>query len=137
MTKYIHVVMYLVFLISGSAMAADSISPTHVAGATTVDSSQAKALFDKGAAFVDIREDASWTAGRIPDAIHIELKKAFNETSLGNEVSKDENVIFYCNGHKCLRSSEASIKAVSWGYSKVFYYRDGYPAWKAAGYPVE
>ncbi|MDH3355217.1 MAG: rhodanese-like domain-containing protein [Chromatiales bacterium] len=112
-------------------------SPENVDGATTVDTAAVKKLFDKGVAIVDVRKDSDWQAGRISDAIHIELKKAFNEGSLGAEVKKGDEVVFYCNGHGCLRSSKATKKAVGWGYTKVYYYRDGFPAWKAAGYPAE
>jgi rhodanese-related sulfurtransferase len=33
-------------------------------------------------------------------------------------------------------STQASAKALFWGYKKVFYFRDGFSGWKAAGYPV-
>ena len=69
--------------------------------------------------------------------MHLELKKQFNEQSLSAVVGKDEAVVFYCNGEKCLRSSEATQKAVDWGFTKVYYYRDGFPAWKDANNPVE
>jgi rhodanese-related sulfurtransferase len=36
-----------------------------------------------------------------------------------------------------MRSSNASKKAVEWGYKNVYYFRLGFPAWKAAGYPAE
>ena len=127
-------VFALAFCMNG-AFAADS--PETVAGATTVDAAKAKELFDQGVAFVDPRKDKDWAAGRIPDAIHLELHKVFNEQSLGAEVKKGDPVVFYCNGHSCLRSSEAAEAAVGWGYTKVYYFRDGFPAWKAAGYPVE
>lgn len=122
---------------SAATLAADKVSPETVKGATTVNASQAKAMFDKGAVFVDVRSDKDWAAGRIPDAVHIELKHAFNEASLSAVAKKDQDVVFYCNGHSCLRSSEASEQAIAWGFSKVFYFRDGIPAWKDAGYPVE
>ncbi len=120
-----------------TAYAASDVSPMEVKGAKTVSSSEAKALFDEGVAFVDVRKNSDWEAGRIPDAIHIELKKVYSADTLGAEVSKDEKVVIYCNGEKCMRSSKAAQKAVEWGYSNVFYYRDGFPAWKAAGYSVE
>lgn len=119
------------------AHAGDKVSPTSVAGTTSVNAAESKALFDKGVLFLDVRSDKDWSAGRIPDAIHIELKKKFNEESMGKEVKKDQEVVIYCNGESCLRSSKASAQAVGWGYSKVYYFRDGFPAWKAAGYPVE
>jgi rhodanese-related sulfurtransferase len=121
---------------SAAAFAGD-VSPETVDGATTVDTAKARALFDEEVAFVDVRRDSDFEAGRIPGAIHIELKGKFNEGSLGDEVQKDEPVVFYCNGHSCMRSSDASKLAVSWGFSQVHYYRDGFPAWKAAGNPVE
>ena len=120
---------------SAPALAADS--PTEVPGATTVDTAKAKELFDKEALFLDVRKDSDWDAGRIPGAEHLELKKVFTADSLGGLIKKDEPVVIYCNGHSCLRSSAASASAVGWGFSKVYYYRDGFPAWKGAGLPVE
>lgn len=116
---------------------AANVSPETVEGVTTVDTAKAKELFDSGVVFVDVRSDKDWAAGRIPDAVHIELKKVYNEETLGAEVKKTDPVVIYCNGHSCMRSSKASAQAASWGYQTVYYYRDGFPAWKAAGYPVE
>lgn len=135
MTRLTGVLLATCLLWSGALLAEKS--PTEVAGATSVDAAAAKALFDKEVAFVDPRKPADWDAGRIPGAIHLDIKRSFNESALAEEVSKDEPVVFYCNGDDCMRSSKASAMAVSWGYSKVYYFRDGFPAWKAAGYPVE
>lgn len=127
----------LLFSSASIALAGNKVSPASIAGATTVDTAKAKALFDNGILFLDVRKDKDWDAGRVPDAIHIELKKKLTEESMAKEVKKDEEVVIYCNGEKCMRSSKASAKAVGWGFSKVYYYRDGFPAWKAAGHPVE
>ena len=120
-----------------ASFAGDEVSPMTVDGAKTVSAAEAKTLFDKGVLFLDIRKDKDWAAGRVPDAIHIELKKKLNEDSMSAEVKKDQEVVIYCNGPKCMRSSKASKMAVDWGYSKVYYFRGGLPAWKVAGYPVE
>lgn len=116
---------------------ASEVSPTEVEGALTIDVHKAKALFDEGLLFVDTRKDSDWEAGRIPDAEHLELKSVFSEASLLEIASKDQPLVFYCNGEHCMRSSKACVKAVSWGFKNVYYFRDGFPAWKAAGYPVE
>jgi rhodanese-related sulfurtransferase len=108
-----------------------------VPGATTISTAEAKKLFDEGTAFVDVRKNSDWEAGRIPEAYHIELKKVFNESELAKVVSTDEPFVIYCNGPKCMRSSKASALAAQWGFTKVHYYRDGFPSWKAAEYPVE
>lgn len=123
------------FMFAAQPMAQES--PVVVDGAKTVSTTEAKALFDKGVKFVDVRKNSDWDAGRIPGAAHIESKKKLTMASLTDAVAKDVEVVFYCNGALCMRSSKASIKAVSWGYSKVYYYRDGFPAWEDAGLPVE
>ncbi|WP_417431598.1 rhodanese-like domain-containing protein [Kiloniella sp.] len=136
--KYVSRILTIVFSIFlTTAVSADEVSPTDIPGATTVNTAEAKALFDEGVYFVDVRKDSDWESGRVPDAIHIELKKVFSDETLTAEVEKDAKVVIYCNGEKCLRSSQAAAKAVEWGFSNVYYYRDGFPAWKAAGNPVE
>ena len=122
-------------MLFSSTVLADS--PMTVSGANTIDTPKAKALFDQEVAFLDVRKDSDWDAGRIPGAIHIELKKKLNAESMAGEIGKNEPVVIYCNGPSCMRSSKATAKAVGWGYTKVYYYRDGFPAWKAASYPVE
>ena len=125
----------LFIFVMGTAYAKES--PTTVNGAKTVTAAEAKALFDKGALFVDVRKDSDWAAGRVPDAVHIELKKVLSEATLGKESKKADPIVIYCNGVGCMRSSKASDKAVAWGYTNVYYFRLGFPAWKAAGYPTE
>lgn len=109
-----------------------------VDGATTVSAADAKALFDNGALFVDVRKPSDWDAGRIPGAVHMDNKKGnFTSAALSTQAEKNENIVIYCNGESCPRSSKGSKSAVSWGYTNVKYFRDGFPSWKAAGYPVE
>ena len=120
-----------------TAFSGDKLSPLKVDGATTIDAAKAKQLFEDGVVFIDVRDDNDWDAGRIPGAEHLELKHRFTEIALEEITPKQEPLVFYCNGEKCLRSSEASKQAVSWGFAKIYYFRDGYPAWKDAGYPVE
>ncbi len=112
-------------------------SPATIQGATTVDVQKAKSLFMQGVTFIDVRSYSDWEAGRIPLAIHIELKKELTPESLAAVVGKNEPVVFYCNGLKCHRSAHATQKAVSWGYQKVYYFRTGYPSWRDALNPVE
>lgn len=112
-------------------------SPMNIEGATTVDAAAAKALYDDGALFLDVRSDKDWANGRVPDALHLELKKVLTKESLAAEAAVNDVIVIYCNGEKCMRSSKATAKAVAWGYTKIHYFRDGFPAWKAAGYTTE
>ena len=118
-------------------MAGAEMSPANVEGATTVDAAKAKALWDEGVLFVDVRPDKDWELGRIPGAVHLELNTVLSEESLSEEVKKHEALVMYCNGMKCKRSSKGCAQAVAWGFTKVYYFRSGMPDWKAAGYPVE
>ena len=72
-------------------------SPITLAGATTVDVNEAKALFDRGVAFIDVRGNL-WTLGHIPGAAHLFFKNNFNEQSLAAVVGKNEEALFYCMG---------------------------------------
>ncbi len=139
-----HPCIYTVVLIISSlvlapslSLAAKKISPQEVKGATTIDAQKAKQLFDDGVVFIDVRKDKDFAAGRVPDAFHIELKYRYRKNTLNRALNKDQPIVIYCNGHNCLRSARATEKAVSWGYQNIYYFRDGYPAWKSSGYPIE
>lgn len=113
------------------------LSPREIAGATTVDAEKARELHAEGVPFVDVRTLETYKLGHIPGATLLDLKADFTVQKLTMLIGKDQRVVIYCEGPKCLRSSEACAKAVSWGFEKVHYFRDGFPAWRAAGYPVE
>ena len=112
-------------------------SPLRVEGATTVQAATAKALFDRGVAFVDVRTKKLWEDGHVPGAAFLNLFGAFNKDNLLKVVAKDQEVVIYCDGPGCKRSSKGCAKAVSWGFEKVYYFRGGFPAWRAAGFPTD
>jgi len=116
---------------------AEELAPEKIAGVTTIDAKAAKALYDAGVPFVDTRSDGDWEAGRVAGAYHLDSKKVTEADLLKVVKSKAGKVVLYCNGIKCLRSSEVAVKAVEWGFTNLSYLREGLPAWKAANYPVE
>ncbi len=69
-----------------------------VEGATTADVATAKALFDRGVPFVDVRSDGSWKKGHIPGALNLDSNHAFTEVELSKIVRKDHDVVMYCSG---------------------------------------
>lgn len=137
MSKILQYAIVLVSLVLAPVASLAAVSPVTVNGATTVTVEEAGELFDQGVVFVDVRKGSDFDAGRVPGAVHLDSESAFDETALEAVVAKDQPVVIYCNGESCLRSSEASEMAVGWGFSEVYYLRDGYPAWEAAGFPVE
>lgn len=136
MKNYLSLPLVLLFLVT-SALAAD-LAPAKVVGASTIGTVTAKMLFDKGFIFIDVRRAEDFNSGHIPGARHLAINsEKFTEENLSAIVKKDQAVVFYCNGLNCKGSSIASEKAVAWGWSKVLYYREGWPQWKEAGLAVE
>jgi len=135
--RYAILIPLLSLMALHSALAAKKVSPETVAGAVTVNTLEAKKLFDQGAIFLDVRSNRDWEAGRIPGSKHLELKKVFNQQSLSAVASPEQKLLIYCNSTGCTRSSKACKKAVEWGYKNVYYYRLGFPTWQSKGYAVE
>lgn len=125
------------FLLSAESVWAKSPAPLQVEGATTVSTLRAKALMNQGAAFIDVRRIADYQSNHIQWSVHLDLKLDLTETALLAVVKKHQPVVFYCNGDMCQRSALASEKAVNWGWTKIYYYRGGFPDWKKAGLPLE
>lgn len=135
---YKKISLFIITILFNSTLWAAGVSPLTIDGATTVSAADAKALFDNGTLFVDVRKNSDWDAGRIPGALHLDIKKGnFTSAALTEEIAMGDKVVIYCNGESCPRSSKGCKQAVGWGFTNVQYFRDGFPAWKAAGYPVE
>lgn len=113
------------------------VAPEQVPGATLVSAAEAKALYDAGVVFIDVRSPRLHTRRHIPGAVHLDLKDTFDKESLAKVAKKDQQLVIYCSGIKCSRSSTASAEAVSWGFNKVHYFRGGIVEWRDAGYPLE
>jgi len=128
--------LLLTFLFVTESVGAKSPAPLQVDGATTVSTKRAKTLMNQGAAFIDVRRATDYQSSHIQWSVHLDLKLDLTEPALLSIVKKHQPVVFYCNGDMCQRSAKASEKAVSWGWTKVFYYRGGFPDWKKSGLPL-
>lgn len=111
-------------------------SPETVQGAITTSLEQARALFDEGAVFIDVRNPRLFAKGHIEGAHHLDLKSGFDLEAVSSLASREQPIVIYCSGVVCSRSYRASERAVSWGYQRVHYFREGIAAWREAGYPV-
>jgi len=108
-----------------------------VKGATKIDVATAKALFDRGATFVDVRRPDEWREGTIPGAVLLELHNDLSEDRITKAVGRDDEVVFYCSGTSCYKSAHACAKALTWGFRNVYYFAEGFPGWQDTGAPVE
>ena len=122
-------------------------TPTSIPGGTYVTTAQAKEQFDKGALFIDSRVPAEYAEQHIKGAVSIVYREKHGKVSQIDPedrmdmsklpADKAKALVFYCNGSPCWRGYKGAVAAIKAGYSKVHWYRDGLPAWKAASYPVE
>ena len=108
-----------------------------VEGAVKIEVAGAKALFDRRVVFIDTRSNGPYSRGHIPNAINLHTFTNLTKENLSELVDPDDEVVFYCGGEDCPLSPNACAMALVWGYTKVYYFAAGYPAWKDAGYPVE
>ncbi len=108
-----------------------------IEGAKTIDAAEAKVLLDRGITFLDVSHGYSWKAGHIPRAVHLRLWNDITEAKLSEIVAKDGEIVIYAYGLGSGRATKAVATAVFMGFQKVYFFREGLPGWKAAGYPVE
>lgn len=128
---------FAVFYLFIDSCIADSIAPEQVQGAQTIDTLTAKSFFDQKIPFIDVRKHEDYIAGHIPGAHHLSIKSNFDQSNLRAIADKESPLVVYCNGIHCMGSSIAVQKAVDWGWTTIYYYREGIPAWKNNGYPVQ
>ena len=122
-------------------------TPEVLSGATIVTAAQVNDLMAKGIPLFDVRPVSHYRAGHLPNAVNVPYElNSPKETDYDDSVDrfdlsklpKDKNapMIFQCNGAECWYSYKASRYMVHRGYKRVYWFRTGLPAWKAAGFPV-
>lgn len=98
-----------------------------------------KAIFDQGQTlFIDARTSEQYDEGHIRGSISMPVGQfdAVIET-LFEKYPPTTPMLTYCTGRECRDSHELAQMLLDAGYENVKVFIDGYPAWKAKGYPVE
>ena len=122
------------------------IVPEALEGTTLADVKLAKELFDKGVLFVDSRVMNEFAEGHVKDALNItyneKSKKSADFDPAEDEfdltklpADKEVSIVVYCNAGECWKSYKAAKVMVANGHTSVYWFRDGFPAWKSAGHP--
>lgn len=133
------------FLASGAYAVEET--PMKIPGGVMVDAAKAKALFDKGALFVDARVSAEYAEKHIKGAISVVYKETHKKVSKLDPADsfelarlpadKGKALVFYCNGSPCWRGYKGADAAIKSGYKNVNWFRDGLPAWEEQKFPTE
>lgn len=82
---------------------------------------------------LDVRPESEFRLGHLPQAINIPWPELEHRLA---ELPQDREIIAYCRGPYCVLSFEAVAALRARGYV-VHRLEDGFPEWKAAGFPVE
>jgi rhodanese-related sulfurtransferase/biotin operon repressor len=82
---------------------------------------------------LDVRPPEEYAAGHLPGAVNVPVDKLEGYLS---KLPKRKEVVAYCRGPYCLMSFDAVEKLRKRGW-KARRLQDGFPEWRAAGFPVE
>ena len=93
----------------------------------------ARRLRDGLVTVLDVRPEDEFAAGHLPQAINIPLRELSRRL---RKIPKDREIVAYCRGAYCVLAFEAVALLRESGF-KVWRLEDGFPEWKAAGWPVE
>jgi rhodanese-related sulfurtransferase/DNA-binding HxlR family transcriptional regulator len=82
---------------------------------------------------LDVRPVDEYDLGHLPGALNIPLRELEQRLS---ELPTAHEIVAYCRGPYCVLSFEAVAALRARGF-RVRRLEDGFPEWKAAGFPVE
>ena len=85
---------------------------------------------------IDSRIPADYERGHLQGAVNI-VDTEMTAEILAQAAARDQDVLFYCNGADCVRSRNACIKAVEWGWTSVFWFPGGIAEWNENELPLE
>ncbi len=126
-------------LACASPVVADKpVAPVDIPGAVNVTAEKLVELVTRTPQLVviDSRRQEEFDKGHIEGAANL-LDTDMTRARLARLVPGVETpVLFYCNGERCLRSSNAASLALEWGYRKVYWFRGGWAEWSDKKLPV-
>jgi rhodanese-related sulfurtransferase len=137
----------LLFSAQGTALAQETpmVPP---AGAKIVEAKEVAELQQQGAMLVDTRRANEFADATIKGAISVPYdpeKSAKDATfdasqdkfDLTKFPDKNAKIVLFCNSGTCWKSYKAAVTLAKNGYKNVFWYRNGFPDWKARKLPTD
>lgn len=105
----------------------------HAAKYQEIDTKGVKAMMDAGNVLVvNPLTPIEFADEHIAGSVNIPIEQLKSKLP----ADKSKPIIFYCLGEKCVYSWRAAEDAADLGYTNLYAYRAGLPAWKAAGNPT-
>ncbi|MBE9568424.1 MAG: rhodanese-like domain-containing protein [Proteobacteria bacterium] len=85
---------------------------------------------------IDSRKRSEYMKGHIEGAVNILNTRLQREDLERISPDKSKAILFYCNGARCLRSTDSINKAKSWGYGNLIWFRGGWKEWAEKRLPA-
>jgi rhodanese-related sulfurtransferase len=85
---------------------------------------------------IDSRKKTEYVKGHIENAVSLLNTEMTEQDLLDLVPDKNTPILFYCNGARCLRSSDAIRKAQGWGYVNLVWFRGGWKEWSDKRLPM-
>jgi rhodanese-related sulfurtransferase/DNA-binding transcriptional ArsR family regulator len=115
----------------------DQVVETYLKDKDTMEAVDATGLMerlaDESVVVLDVRPEEEYRAGHVPGALSVPVESL--EAAL-QVLPKDKEIVAYCRGPYCVFSDEAVSVLTARGY-QASRLTEGFPEWRAAGYPVE
>ena len=89
-----------------------------------------------GMPIIDSRKKTEYVKGHIEGAVSLLDTEMTEQALQALSPDRDAAILFYCNGARCLRSSNAIRKARDWGYTNLIWFRGGWKEWSDKRLPV-
>jgi rhodanese-related sulfurtransferase len=133
-------------LTASAALAAET--PATLAGVKNVSADDVKKMLDSGVPVIDTRVAAEYAEKTIKGAVSVPYKEK-SAKDVGFDASQDQfdlsklpankaaPLVFFCNAGECWKSYKASVVAQKAGYTKINWFRGGFPEWSAKGLPTQ
>jgi rhodanese-related sulfurtransferase len=132
-------IILLSTLLFTSAICAEQryLAPEYIQNVTVLTAEEvvSKILSNPDLVIIDSRKKTEYKKGHIEGAVNV-LNTELLEQDLENLVAeKIREILFYCDGERCLRSSDSISKAKAWGYKNLFWFRGGWKEWHEKRFP--
>jgi rhodanese-related sulfurtransferase len=118
------------------------------AGVKLIEAKDVQDLQAKGAIIVDTRRATEYAEGTIKGAINVpydpeksakspDFDPAQDKFDLSKLPDKNAHIVTFCNSGNCWKSYKSAVVLAKNGYKHVYWYRGGFPDWKARKLPTE